>query len=94
MAGNRSVACAEGRLSLVRVRERRSIDFNTPLIAPSPHPDALPIWQRDRRESAQAPERFQSDLTRQQTPYPVAGMVQNHFKLCDFALVTPTSLLY
>jgi hypothetical protein len=26
--------------------------------------------------------------------YPVAGRLQNHFRLCDFPLVTQISLLY
>jgi hypothetical protein len=90
MAGNRSVA--EGRLSLVRERVR--IDFHTRLIAPSPDLDPLLLWQEHRRENAQASGRFQPCLAGGQTQYPVAGVVQNHFKLCDFGLVTPATLLY
>ena len=92
MAGNRSVACAEGHLSLVKERVR--IDFHPPLIAPSLHLDPLLLWQEHRRESAQGSGEFQSYLAGGQTQHPVAGVVQNHFKLCDFALVTPTTLLY
>jgi hypothetical protein len=94
MVGNRSVACAEGRLSQVRERGIVRIDFATPQIAPSPHLDSLLLWQRHRWESAQALGRFQSYVAGRPTQHPVAGVVQNHFKLCDFALVTPATLLY
>jgi hypothetical protein len=85
------VTCAEERLSLVRETGKVRIDFDMSLIAPRPHLHALPFRQR---ESAQVPGRFQCYLTRPPTPYPVAGGDRNHFKLCDFALVTPATLLY
>ena len=70
------------------------IDFDTSLIAASHHLHPLPFWQRDGRESAQVPRRFQCYLRKPSTPYPVARVDRNHFKLCDFALVTPATLLY
>jgi len=35
-----------------------------------------------------------NDLSIPLPQYPVAGWWQNHFKLCDFPLVTQMSLLY
>jgi hypothetical protein len=94
MAGNRSVARAEGRLSLVREKGSVRINFDMSLITLSPHLDPLALWQGGRRETPQASGRFQSYVAGRQTQYPVAGSIQNHFKLCDFALVTPATLLY
>src|SRR5882762_4285146 len=54
MAGNSSVACAEGRLFLARERAMLRFDLKTSLLFPISHLDALRLSRR-RDAKAQAP---------------------------------------
>jgi hypothetical protein len=89
MAGNRSVACNEGRLSLARERGRVRFDSKTPIIVQTPHLYPLPFPRGEARKECADLEPYLS-----RTQYPVAGCSRNPFKLCDFQLVTQISLLY
>jgi len=86
MAGNRSVACTEGRLSLARERRRVRFASKTPIIVQTPHLYPLPFPRREASADL--------ELYLYRTQYPVAGRPRNPFKLCDFPLVTQMSLLY
>jgi len=81
MAGNRSMACAEGT-PLPGEGEEEGEGQSSPLVARGEATEpararAIPIlWGGPRAQ------------------YPVVAPVGNPFKLCYFPLVTPESLLY
>src|SRR5882757_2205932 len=71
MAGNSSVACAEGRLSLARERAMLRFDLKTSLLFPISHLDALRLSRR-RDAKAQAPtsvRRYAADHLGLGTPH-------------------------
>jgi len=89
MAGNRSVACTEGRLSLAGERGRVRFDSKTSIIVQTPHLYPVPFLMGEARKECADLEPY---LHRAQ--YPVAGSPRNPFKLCEFPLVTLISVLY
>jgi len=61
MAGNRSMACAEGRLSLARERRKVRVNSKVPLIVPTPH--LYPLPRQGKGDRARKSSR-DSDLMR------------------------------
>jgi hypothetical protein len=81
--------CAEGRLSPVRERRRVRVTFKPPITLPNPAPSSSPLAKGRGGKRAHHFERRYREAQ-----YPVAAPLRNHFKLCDFPLVTPSRLLY
>jgi hypothetical protein len=78
---------AEELFSLVRRRVK--IMFKPSVTLPNSSPSSSPLAKRRGGKTAHHLER-----PYRETQYPVAAPVWNHFKLCDFPLVTPATLLY
>jgi hypothetical protein len=90
MAGNCSAAHAKGRLSLVKERGRARFEAQASLSFPTPHLHPLP---RRREEARKGHAKFPAGHDSRATTS-CGRMASDPFKLCDFALVTPTTLLY
>ena len=94
MAGNSIVGHAEGRLSLVRERGTLRVG-SQPIVQPLTF--ILSLTQPERRRDAQEsapPRRYATGHETHDAQYPVGGLARNHFKLCDFMLVTRSRLQY
>src|SRR5713101_6794274 len=96
MGGNCIAARAKGRLSLARERERVRVRvaLKKPLICPNPSPSSSPLVARGEATKHARVRAIPILCGKTKAQYPVVAPGQNHFKLCDFPLVSPARLLY
>lgn len=89
MAGNRSVAWTEGRLSLARERRRVRFGSKTPIIVQTSDLYLLLFPKGEARK-----QRAESGAGPASGTISCGRLTRNPFKLCDFPLVTQMRVLY
>ena len=94
MAGNRSMACAEGTPLPGEGEEEGEGQFQGAANCPNPSPSSSPLVARGEATEPARARAIPILWGGPRAQYPVVAPVGNPFKLCYFPLVTPESLLY